>query len=59
MAKKIEVNNFKQQIKDRRQWIIDQIEKTNKPHDVIKKEFLKHYPGQDKYFDKVVSQIVD
>lgn len=43
----------------RRDWIINQVENTDKTHDQIKKEFLKKYPGQGKYFDKVVSQIVD
>lgn len=50
---------FLEEADKRREWIINQVENTDKTHDQIKKEFLKKYPNQSKYFDKIVSQIVD
>lgn len=50
---------FLEEADSRRDWIINQVENTDRPHDEIKKDFLKKYPGQSKFFDKTVSQIVD
>lgn len=50
---------FLEEADKRREWIINQIENSSRPHDQIKKEFLRRYPGQSRYFDKIVSQIVD
>jgi hypothetical protein len=41
-------------------WIANQVDNTEKAHDEIKKEFLKKYGAKNaKFFDKVVSEIVD
>ena len=42
-----------------RTWITNQVENTDRPHDEIKKDFLKKYPNQSTFFDKVVSELVD
>lgn len=52
-------NEYLTEADARRDWIIHQVEHTDKTHDQIKKEFLKKYPGQSAYFNKIVSQIVD
>lgn len=43
-----------------RDWVIHQIEKTDRPHDEILADFKKKF-GKDKIkeFDKIVSEIVD
>lgn len=57
-----EVNEAKdkddQKMAQARNWIIKQVEDTDKPHDEIKKAFLKKYPGSEAFFDKVVKEIV-
>ena len=51
-----------------REWIVSQVEKTDKPHDEIKGEFIERYGhGKSaaqkvklaKYFDKVIHSVVD
>lgn len=52
----------------RKEWIVTQIEKTDKPHDEIKSDFIERY-GHGKsarekaklaqYFDKIVHEVVD
>lgn len=52
-------NEYLTESDQKRDWIINQVENSDKTHDQIKKEFLKKFPGQGRYFDKVVSEIVD
>ncbi len=44
----------------KRDWIIKQIEQTDRPHDEIKAEYIKKYGKlSSKFFDSVVSEIVN
>ena len=44
----------------KRDWIINQVENTDRAHDEIKAEFIKKYGKQNtKFFDSVVHEIVD